>query len=95
MNRIEYDVRKAVYERAIEEWGAEAQLWMVIEEMSELAKEICKYMRGKRNPDDIADEIADVTIMLEQARMIFDVDELVCAHMDTKIERLRDRIWMG
>lgn len=88
----EFDERRTVYRRAIEKYGVDAQLWMVIEEMSELAKEICKHQRGKRCLADIADEIADVQIMLEQATMIFGVDDLVCKHMDQKVERLRERV---
>lgn len=88
----EFDERRAVYRRAIETFGEDAQLWMVIEEMSELAKEICKFQRGKRCPADIADEIADVQIMLEQATMIFGVGDLVRKHMDQKVERLRERV---
>lgn len=89
---IDLEVRQAVYRRAIDTYGEDAQLWMVIEEMSELAKEICKFMRGKRCPVDIADEIADVTIMLEQATMIFGVDDLVREHIDAKIARLKERV---
>lgn len=88
----EFDERMAIYRRAIEKYGEDAQLWMVIEEMSELAKEICKYQRGKRCPADIADEIADVEIMLEQATMIFGVGALVSRHMDEKIKRLKARV---
>ena len=89
---MELEYRQTVYRRAIDTFGEEAQLWMVIEEMSELAKEICKHQRGKRSPVDIADEIADVQIMLEQARMIFGVDDLVREHMDAKISRLEERL---
>ena len=92
MNKYDYDKRRAVYDVAIRVYGEEAQLWMVIEEMSELAKEICKHKRGKQNLCELADEIADVTIMLEQARLIFGVNDLVCERMDAKIERLVDRL---
>lgn len=89
---IDLEVRQAVYRRAIDTYGEDAQLWMVIEEMSELAKEICKFQRGKRCPADIADEIADVQIMLEQATMIFGVDYMVRERINAKIERLRERV---
>lgn len=88
----EFDERRAVYRRAIEKFGEESQLWMVIEEMAELAKEICKFQRGKRRLADIADEIADVAIMLEQSTMIFGVDYMVREHMNAKIERLKERL---
>lgn len=89
-----YPERAAVYIAAIERWGMDAQMWMVVEEMSELMKEICKARRGKDNKEDIADEIADVTIMLEQLRLMVDADEAVCEHIDYKIARLRQRLGM-
>ncbi len=93
MNRIEYEEREKVYRKAIELYGAEAQIHMVIEEMSELTKELCKSFRpGGTTLEKIADECADVTIMMEQLRLIFDFNDLVCEHMDAKVERLMGRI---
>lgn len=95
MNHISYEERKAVYETAIEIWGVESQIWMALEEMSELQKEICKLRRGKRDLEALADEIADVTIMLEQLRLIFELNDQVSKHMDRKILRLKGRLDMG
>lgn len=92
MNKIGYEERKEVYLSAIEKWGIDLQSCMAIEEMSELTKEICKIRRGKNDPDALADEIADVTIMLEQLRIMFCLNELVCQHMDEKITRLKGRL---
>lgn len=91
-NKIPYTERKRVYEEAIDRWGIPAQLQMVIEEMSELTKELCKNFRGANNLDKIADECADVTIMLEQLRLIFNLNEEVCRHMDQKVARLKERL---
>ena len=56
-----------VLKRALDTWGEEAQMLMVVEEMSELMKEILKNVnRGKDNVDQIVEETADVEIMLEQ-----------------------------
>lgn len=88
MNKIGYDIRKRVYEHAINRYGVKLQLLVVIEEMSELTKEICKFFRGGDNLDKIAEETADVTIMLEQLRLIFGLNDKVCAAMDEKVERL-------
>ena len=63
-----------------------------VEEMSELTKEICKIKRGKIDLDALADEIADVTIMLEQLRGIYGLNDAVCDHMDAKILRLQSRV---
>ena len=94
MNEISYEKRRKVYEKAIRRWGVEAQILMVIEEMSELTKELCKGFRGKLDRDAIADEAADVTIMLEQLRIIFDNNAAVCEHMDRKLLRMADRLGM-
>lgn len=94
MNKISYDERKAVYEQALAAYGERAQVLMVIEEMSELTKEICKHFRGRPNIEELADEVADVTIMLEQLRLIYGLNDLVCEHMDMKIIRLKERLGM-
>ena len=89
VNKVTYEERKAIYEAALEKWGARAQTMMAVEEMSELTKEICKMYRGKRDMEAMADEIADVTITLEQLRLIYDINDLVCEHMDAKVLRLK------
>ena len=93
-SKITYEQRVDVYNTAIERYGVPAQSWMVIEEMSELAKELCKMQRGQGDVDALADEIADVTIMLEQLRLMYDVNTLVCKHMDMKVNRLCSRLGM-
>lgn len=95
MNKINYDERKATYRVAIRKYGVDAQVLMAIEEMSELIKEICKIPRGKKDLEALADEIADVTIMLEQLRLIYDLNDTVCEHMDMKIRRLQERLSMA
>ena len=66
-----------IYCEALNKWGAEAQTLMVFEEMSELQKELCKHARGKDNREAIAEEIADVQIMLEQMMILHDCEDLV------------------
>ena len=92
MNKINYEDRKKVYQAALRKWGADLQTMMAVEEMSELTKEICKIKRGKIDLDALADEIADVTIMLEQLRGIYGLNDVVCDHMDAKILRLQSRV---
>lgn len=59
-----------VLSQAIQRYGVAAQVNMVFEEMSELQKELCKHLRGKDNLPEIAEEIADVEIMLAQMKSI-------------------------
>lgn len=93
MNRIGYEQRKDIYRKAIERFGTIHQVIIAIEEMSELTKELCKVYRGEGTDNEkIAGELADVTIVLEQLRLIFDINDMVCDAMDFKMERLVERI---
>ena len=84
-----------VIRKAIDTSGKDAQLWMVIEEMSELSKEICKFKRGKDNFLEIADEMADVYIMLEQLKRLCAVpQDLIQQRIDFKFDKLRKRLGM-
>src|SRR5690554_1470419 len=68
---------KEIYKQALYKWGAEVQIAMVFEEMAELQKELCKDLRGKGIKSNIAEEIADVDIMLGQMKILYEVEELV------------------
>ena len=56
---------------AIDTYGAVMQITVAFEEMSELQKELCKHLRGSGSQENIAEEIADVEILMEQMKMIF------------------------
>ncbi|CAM2952075.1 hypothetical protein HAHI6034_05625 [Hathewaya histolytica] len=86
------DKNKEIYTKAIERYGLNAQIDMVFEEMSELQKELCKFKRGKKTVDNIAEEIADVTIMLEQMQLAFDIKDKVQFQKDLKVKRLENRL---
>ena len=77
---------------ALETFGAEVQMVMSIEEMSELTKELCKHRRGRDNVEAIAEEIADVEIMLQQMEILFDCAGQVDKFRRYKLERLAERI---
>lgn len=83
---------KEIYKKAITKYGLYAQIDMVFEEMSELQKELCKFKRGKSNISNIAEEIADVKIMLEQMELAFFIKDKVKSQKDLKIKRLEERI---
>lgn len=83
---------KTVFQTAIEQYGTFAQTLMLLEEMSELQKEICKAYRGKDNREQIAEEIADVEIMLAQIKMIYGVEEETRRWRESKVKRLWERL---
>lgn len=75
----------AILEGAIKKFGVRPQVIVAIEEMTELQKELTKWLRGKCNPDGLLEEMADVSIMLNQLELIFgDPVEMKIA----KLERL-------
>lgn len=82
----------AICQAALETFGKELQVTMAIEEMSELTKELCKNGRGQENTTHIAEEIADVEIMLQQMVMLFDCAGQVETFRRYKLERLAGRI---
>ena len=84
-----------VLQRALDTYGYDLQIMMVLEEMSELQKELCKYLRGKYSPANIAEEIADVEIMLEQMKMLFLCSDEVRDVRRRKVERLKERLDNG
>ena len=88
----EYISEAEVLQRALDTYGSAQQIAMVFEEMSELQKELCKYLRGKYSPANIAEEIADVEIMLEQMKMLFCCTDDVRNERRRKVERLKGRL---
>lgn len=81
-----------VLKEAVRRYG-DAQLNMVIEEMSELTKEICKLKRNKLDRNHIIEEIADVEIMLEQLKYMLHVEDYeIDNYRELKINRLAYRL---
>lgn len=81
-----------VIEEAIKHYGKQHQMMVACEEMSELIKELVKNIRGEDNRDHIAEEIADVEIMLTQMKLLHKCSQSVSEWKLRKLERLEDRI---
>ena len=79
---------KTVYEKAMEEFGENAQALKAIEELGELIVAITQYGFGKCSLQDVASEIADVEIMCSQLRIMFGND-LVDRVKEEKLDRLK------
>lgn len=77
---------------AISSYGSEIQRVIAIEELSELQKELCKSLRGQTDRQHIAEEIADVQIMLEQMMILYKLHYDVAAWRWKKVDRLHDRL---
>lgn len=81
-----------LYAAAVKKYGKLSQLIMCMEEMAELTKEISKSIRGVDNSSAISEEIADVEIMLEQLRVIYQNRSEVDTIKADKLRRLAYRM---
>ena len=89
---VDNSVNKQLYNKALKKYGLKMQLIVAIEELSELAKEICKVIRNKCNINHLIEEIADVEIMIEQLRCFYELGLSVEIVKKEKLERLKKRL---
>lgn len=82
-----------IINEAIKHYGVNNQMVVCLEELSELQKEVCKYLRGQDNRKHLIEEIVDVQIMIEQLIQIFEIsnDDLFINRMH-KLKRLAGRV---
>lgn len=91
--------------KAINTYGVENQMIKTVEELSELSQALCKsivrlnYTKEKtsleddlKSVDNIFEEMADVEIMLEQCKIMFQCDKELNKWKQKKIERLEKRL---
>ena len=84
---MEKEQENKIYNDAIEFFGVTSQKIMVVEEMSELTKELCKELRNRGDISHIAEELADVEITLAQLKIIYNIHQAVEEQKDFKLKR--------
>lgn len=85
--------RKKDLEKIIEHYGGINQVLVLFEEMGELTKAITKVLREQGNKADVAEELADVQIMIDQMKLIFKLSEKTMNEfVNYKIDRTLERI---
>lgn len=83
-----------VEQRAIDVYGVNNQTWQTLEELFELGLAICKLHR-ERTQDryyDLVEETADVGIMLDQIKLMYDCQDAVNGVRADKLARLECRL---
>lgn len=81
-----------LYDKLLKKYG-DKQIIVAIEELSELQKELCKYLRGKIDITNLIEEIADVKIMIEQICLYFNLDEFDIEYAKLeKLKRTKERL---
>lgn len=76
---------------AVHEWGNATQLLMAMEECGELVAAINQFLRGRKDKQQLAEEIADVEIMCAQLRYMIG-DKFVDKEKHKKLRRLGERL---
>jgi len=86
--------KEELYRKAVEKWGRDNQMLIAIEEASELQKAVIKFMRYRTliYLPDIAEEMADMEIMLEQLKLMLNNGDEVGAKKEEKLKRLEHLI---
>lgn len=96
IKELEKHPEQELYRRAIIKWGSSAQRWMLVEELAELLMALVKVNRtGALSPhliDNLAEEIADARIMIEQIERLYRCSPEVAKHRKAKLKRLAQRI---
>ena len=80
--------RQAILRAAVEKYGSGAQQMKAIEELGELIRALARA----DDPDNIAEEMADVEIMLAQLRIILGNDADIERWKVKKLQRLNRRL---
>lgn len=87
--------RKEIYSRAIKVWGRTSQILQMAEEASELAVAAIKVANRGANPlGNLAEECADVSIMLHEMKELFgpEFEAQVRKVKAEKLDRLERRL---
>lgn len=95
---MDIQINEEILQAAIDKWGEDHQIEMMIEECIELALALQKLKRQRTHQTagliNVIDELADVTIMTRVGKIIFD-KQLIQERADFKMNRLQERILEG
>lgn len=90
------DVNENLAKKTIEVYGWDNERLVVVEELSELTKEVTKLGRNLGNLVDLVEEMADVYIVLKMLEIQYDITpEAVEAMIKKKETRNARRIGYG
>lgn len=96
-----HDHASALARQAVQTWGADAQVRMVLEEIAELQVALLHWSRRRANWRDVLEELVDVEVTLHGLRHVLAKGELEvlegaeAAVLQTQLARLKDRLASG
>lgn len=88
-NTMTQDIKDLAFE-AVQKWGNAPQLSQATEELAELIVAINHYRRGRADAREVAEEVADCQLMLEQIKLIVGISKEVMQEVQqAKLEKLK------
>ncbi len=84
-----YDEELQVFTRW---WGLGTETVLAMEECAELIQELSKSLRQIKRTDNLAEEMADVYLMIREIEMAMGLEAQVNMYMDQKVERIWKRM---
>lgn len=102
MNEMTQERESRILEKAVDMYGHRSQVTVAMEECSELIQALSKWLRLQRSPKEtpanvkyvyehVREEMADVSIMLNQLVLIFgDYNEQEISKLERLEKRLND-----
>lgn len=88
------DIKKRVIEM-LEHGSFPINNMICVEELAELQKEVSKMFRCKGSKQNLLEEMADVSIVLEMLKVLYGIDDSELEEEVTKkMARNMERIWL-
>ncbi len=81
-----------LYKRAVALWGVQAQVLMLAEECAECGVAALHLLRGRAAPQRLAEEMADVSIMVDQILYALGLEQAFHDALAAKLRRLEQRL---
>ena len=94
-------MNKNILKKAISKYGTHNQMLKCVEECGELSRAISRILTElssgdgfttKESEENLYEELADVSIMVEQMIMMFDCMDEVVVWQTKKLKRLKERL---
>ena len=88
-NKMKEDIKSLAFE-AVRKWGNEPQLSRATEELAELIVAINDFRRGIADVREVAEEVADCYLILEQIKLIVGISEATMQEVQqAKLKKLK------
>ena len=78
---------------AMQTWGPKVQKLIIFEEIAEFMKTFAKCVRTKGNYEELINEIADMEVILQQLKFMYDAESDVEKIVSSKLQKLEEKLW--